>query len=176
MLSVLRSNTERFRALADGLTQEQWERAPAPGKWSPAEVAEHLVLSEQAMPRLARLALEEPEVGQDPVQVAERDTEIVESMRDDTRPQTTTAALTPKRQHASGPDAARAFLDARARTEAYVQQTTDPLRSHQFPHPAYGPLDGYQWLLMAAHHAERHVRQIERAAGVRARGREGVTA
>ena len=44
-----------------------------------------------------------------------------------------------------------------------MRNTDDPLRLHTWPHPAYGEIDGYQWLLMLAHHVDRHVRQMERA-------------
>ena len=77
LLDVLAASEARFRHAIHGLTEAQWEQKPAPGKWSPAELAEHLALSEEVVPRL----------------------------------------------------------------------------------------DGYQWLLMLAHHSDRHVRQIERALG-----------
>ena len=37
---------------------------------------------------------------------------------------------------------------------------TRRLRAHVFPHPLFGPWDGYQWLLAAASHGARHTEQI----------------
>ncbi len=34
-------------------------------------------------------------------------------------------------------------------------------RALRFPHPAWGPLDLYQWLLFVAAHEDRHLAQIE---------------
>ena len=34
-------------------------------------------------------------------------------------------------------------------------------RSLRFPHPAWGPLDLYQWLLFVGAHEDRHLAQIE---------------
>lgn len=34
-------------------------------------------------------------------------------------------------------------------------------RALRFPHPAYGPLDLYQWLLFVGAHEDRHLAQIE---------------
>ena len=172
LLAILSASEARFRAATSGLTADQWEHKPAPGKWSPAELTEHLALSEEVMPRLARKALLEPESPRDEPTVREQDSEIVESMQDDAWHGKATEALQPKRSFASGAGAGAAFLERRARTLDYVQNTDDPLRRHTFPHPAYGPIDGYQWLLMLAHHSDRHVRQIERAA--HAQGREDV--
>jgi hypothetical protein len=39
-------------------------------------------------------------------------------------------------------------------------EATD-LSSARYPHPAFGPLDLYQWLLMIGFHEARHLRQIE---------------
>lgn len=38
----------RFVAAADGVDAAAWARPPAPGKWSPAQTAEHLVLAYEA--------------------------------------------------------------------------------------------------------------------------------
>lgn len=166
LLDILTASAGRFQAATSRLTQAQWDHRPAPGKWSPAHLAEHLALSEEVMPRLARKALAEPGSSRDEVLVREQDAEIIESMQDDAWHGNATEALQPKRNFASGAAAAGTFLERRARTMDYVRNTDDPLREHTFPHPAYGPLDGYQWLLMLAHHSDRHVRQIERAAAL----------
>lgn len=166
LLDMLTASAARFQTATRGLTEAQWNHRPAPEKWSPADIAEHLALSEEVMPRLARKSLAEPESTRDGGLVREQDAEIIESMQDDAWHGKTTEALQPKRNFASGAAAAGTFLERRARTMDYVRNTDDPLREHTFPHPAYGPLDGFQWLLMLAHHSDRHVRQIERAAAL----------
>lgn len=164
LLDILTASADRFRAATQGLTEAQWNHKPAPDKWSPADLAEHLALSEEVLPRLARKALVEPPGPErDPSLVQEQDSEIIDSMKDDAWHGNATEPIRPKHTFPSGTAAAATFLERRARTNDYVRETDDPLREHTFPHPAYGPLDGYQWLLMLAHHSDRHVRQIERA-------------
>ena len=163
LLDILTASTDRFRAATQGLTDTQWNHRPAPDKWSPAELAEHIALSEEVMPRLARKALSEPAIPRDEAQVREQDAEIIDSMKDDAWHGNAPESIKPKHTFVNGPAAAATFLERRARTMSYVRDTDDPLREHTFPHPAYGPLDAYQWLLMLAHHSDRHVRQIERA-------------
>jgi hypothetical protein len=164
LLDILTASANRFRAATRGLTDAQWNHRPAPDKWSPAELAEHIALSEEVMPRLARKALNEPAIPRDEAQVRELDAEIIDSMKDDAWHGNSTESIKPKHNFSSGPAAAAIFMERRAQTMNYVRDTEDPLREHTFPHPAYGPLDGFQWLLMLAHHSDRHVRQIERAA------------
>ena len=163
LLDILTASAARFRAATQGLSDAQWSHRPAPDKWSPAEVAEHLALSEEVVPRLARKALSEPGSERDEAQVREQDSEIIDSMKDDAWKGNATESIKPRHTFPDGRSAATSFLERRSRTMEYVRDTEDPLRLHTFPHPAYGPLDGYQWLLMLAHHSDRHVRQIERA-------------
>jgi hypothetical protein len=163
LLDILTDSAARFREATRGLTAAQWDHRPAPDKWSPADLAEHLALSEEVMPRLARKALAEPGSTRDEALVRELDAEIVDSMKDDAWHGKAAESIQPKHGFSGGPAAASAFLERRERTKDFVRTTEEPLREHTFPHPAYGPLDSYQWLLMLAHHSDRHVRQIERA-------------
>ena len=163
LLACLTASDTNFRAATEHLVEEAWNREPAPGKWSPVLLAEHLVLSEVSVPKLIAMALDEPVWEFDPAEAALRDREIAASMQDDTLRRTAVESVMPRRRYASGVETAAAFHAQRARTLAYVRDTDDDLRQHRFPHPAYGPIDGYQWLLMLAHHADRHVRQIARA-------------
>ncbi len=51
------------------------------------------------------------------------------------------------------------FLDGREKIAAFLQANSD-LRNYSVPHPALGPLDGYQWMLAVAGHSARHTLQI----------------
>jgi hypothetical protein len=53
-----------------------------------------------------------------------------------------------------------AFQQRRELTLEYLKSSTDDLRAHTMPHPAFGVLDGYQWLLFLPAHTERHALQI----------------
>ena len=49
----------------------------------------------------------------------------------------------------------------RDKTIAWTKATTEDLRAHAAPHPAFGPLDAHQWILLVAGHSARHTAQIE---------------
>jgi hypothetical protein len=52
------------------------------------------------------------------------------------------------------------FESARSHISQFIQSTRAPLRSYCFPHPVFGDLDCYQWLLCSGAHYERHLQQI----------------
>jgi hypothetical protein len=57
-------------------------------------------------------------------------------------------------------DALRAFHERRAATIAFARMSQRDLRGHAADHPLFKNADGFQWLLLAAAHVERHVQQI----------------
>jgi len=140
-----------------GLSEAQWKFKADPDCWSIAEVVEHLALIEDMV--LGILA----KIGDAPAGPADRDPKQVDafilakmpdrSEKAQAPPQATpTARWTPAAtlEH---------FRESRARTATIARSTTD-LRGHVIPHPAFGPLDGYEWVLAVAAHSERHTKQI----------------
>ena len=53
------------------------------------------------------------------------------------------------------------FNAARDKSIAWVKTTTEDLRAHASPHPAFGSMDAHQWVLLLAGHSARHTAQIE---------------
>ena len=68
--------------------------------------------------------------------------------------------LQPGGRFASLQEAVAAFLAARERSIEYARSTQEDLRSHFTDHSVLGPLDGYQWLMGNARHAETHAAHI----------------
>jgi len=48
------------------------------------------------------------------------------------------------------------FAAARKRTSEFAAATNADLRRHFLPHPVFGDLDCYQWLLLLGAHCDRH--------------------
>lgn len=57
------------------------------------------------------------------------------------------------------------FETGRSRISDFIRSTPAPLRSYCFPHPVFGELDCYQWLLCSGAHYERHLLQIHEVQG-----------
>ncbi|MGA8540262.1 MAG: DinB family protein, partial [Terriglobales bacterium] len=69
--------------------------------------------------------------------------------------------LKPTNRWATREELTMAFEDSRKATMDYVRTTNDDLRDHFAPHPVFGTLDAYQWILLISAHSERHTKQIE---------------
>ena len=142
----------------EGLSEAQWNFKPAPGRWSIAEVVEHLALTENFLNEsvLSRIA-------QAPAAPLDRDWAALDANILAQVPDRTTRYKAPEMIAPTGRWTHRQSLDkflaARASTIDALKSSAE-LRAHLVKHPAFGDLDGYQWILAVAAHSERHTKQI----------------
>lgn len=157
-LSALHGSMKLFRDATAGLSAAQWNFKPAPDRWSIADIAEHLALTEQSLfARLTGEGLQAPaSAGDAPTRT---DDEVLKMLVDRSHKAQAPETLKPSRKFKSGAEAARVLVEARMKSAAYIRDTNDALRGHRMPHPALGSLDLYQWFLMLAGHCERHTLQ-----------------
>ncbi|MGE3275107.1 MAG: DinB family protein [Vicinamibacterales bacterium] len=144
---------------------------PADGRWSVAEVLEHLALVERSVVRLLRVKIEEARsAGLGPEQSAEpiMPTVPVEAVLDRSRPITAPERARPR----DGLDAAAAWDALAASREALTAlvEESDGLALAEVvaPHPAVGPLNAYQWIAFVGAHEARHAAQIREVGAARA--------
>ena len=158
----------RLVAAVENLSEEQQVYSPAAGRWSAAELVEHLAIVESGVVKLLDKLLAKAEesgaaarAGSDafePVSIEE----FVERARGvkleaPERIRPTGVALADSLAHLGESRAALQALRPR------VERTDG--RALRFPHPAWGPLDLYQWLLFVGAHEDRHLAQIEALKG-----------
>jgi hypothetical protein len=162
LLDLLVSSQQRLIAATVGLSTDQWMFDPGPDRWSIAQCAEHLALSEDALRGVVRGQLLEAPVTPDAAAAARgRDGIVVGAMRDRSNKMKTFDFLEPRTVSSSPAAFVTDFLNRRAATLEYVRRATDDLHHHFAPLGALGDLDGYQWLLLLASHTERHVAQMD---------------
>jgi hypothetical protein len=156
----LEETKSKFLASVEGLSEAQWKFKPAPERWSVAEVAEHITVSEELILSLVTdRVLKTPEAK--PPEGAMTDEGIIKALTDRTNKASAPEMLKPTGRWATQADLVKDFVARRAKTLAYVKETQDALRSHSTPHPVFKSLDGYQWLLLLSAHSARHTAQIE---------------
>ena len=140
-----------------GLSVPQGSFKPAPDQWSVAIIVEHLgIVGKRVLERLKTL----PEglaasPGRDNEAFAAR---IVSIMTD----RSFKAQAPPPIYPTSTLDlhaAYRQFLET-DRLMDNALHNTPGLREHTSPHPFFGELDGYDWILVYATHTLRHLEQI----------------
>lgn len=144
----------------NGVTENQARWKPAPDRWSILEYVEHLALSDGELIALIERSLKTPAQPETEEQRRQREQKI----RETPMPRGTNRApeqLRPGARFSSLAQAVSAFEDARERSLDFARTTQRDLRSHFAPHSVLGPMDGYQWLVGNAHHAESHAAHIQ---------------
>ena len=145
------------------LSAAQWNFKPAPDRWSVAECAEHIALSEGFIFGIFKeRVLSAPLTPGKRDSVNGKDELILKMVQDRTHKATAPEPLDPTKKPMSAEDSVKLFLESRAHTIEYIKTTQDDLRDHFYDHPApaIGTLDAYQWLLFISGHTRRHTAQI----------------
>ncbi len=142
----------------NGLSDAQWKFKPAPDRWSIAEIIEHLVLVESFLQENVR-----PRLASSTATVQDRDPKEVDAMILAKMPDRSSKYQAPPPIVPTGrwtPQVALdRFLASRQQTVAFLKSDAD-LRGPVVTHPAFGAMDGYEWILAIAAHSERHTKQI----------------
>jgi uncharacterized damage-inducible protein DinB len=160
-LKQFETTRDNFLKSIAGLSQKQWAFKPAPDRWSVAEVAEHIAVSESAIFGLVQKLMASPAAPEKRDLVKGKDQMILERVPDRSHKAQAPEFLRPTGRWATEAELAKAFEDSRAATMEYIRTTNDDLRDHFFDHPVFGTMDGYQWLLLISSHSARHTAQIE---------------
>ena len=154
---------ERFIAAVSNLTEAQGNFRPAGGQWTIAEIAEHLSIVNDGMLRITHKLLKEAEAAGNPPPA---DLNLSHTALDENGEQPPPFQA-PERVHPKGgaPIAdSLAKLRATLAGFAEIQSRLEAvdLSEQVFSHPAFGPLNAYQWMVLMGEHEDRHRGQIER--------------
>ncbi len=149
-----------------GVSEAQWKFKPAPGVWSIAEIAEHIAFVQELV--LGMLQDQLPDAAPAP---AGRDLELVDALIINHFPNRLAKFPAPEPLHPKGDCALPVTLDrvkTNTRTLAECLESMPDLRDHVLESPPlkrlskgeHTVMDGYQWILAASAHTERHTKQI----------------
>ncbi len=161
-MSHLHASRKLFLDAVEGLSEAQWKFKPAPDRWSIAECAEHIVLTEDAIFQLVtEKILKSPPATGAPRATRADDEQLIRMLKDRSQRAQAPEFLRPSGKWPTKESLIEHFKQSRDRTIAFVEATQEDLRAHMAPHPVREHMDAYQWLLLLAAHAERHTAQIE---------------
>lgn len=155
----LEDTRQAFLKSIENVTPAQWTFKASPASWSIAEVGEHIGISEGTifgMITTQMLQAPAPKPGQ-----GIPDEKVIAGVTDRSSKFQAPEMLKPVNKWATKDALVKDFNDARDKTIAWTKTTTEDLRVHAAPHPALGPLDLHQWVLLIAGHSARHTAQIE---------------
>lgn len=156
-LAYLEKTRQDFRRTATGLSPAQLHYKPAPDRWSLAELFEHIIVVEgRVYDRMEKALQQQP-------------TDVKSSVQDET----ILRLAADRSGKLKAPDLVvpsgrwpadrltQEFEATRNRSVEFARTTAADLRRHSFPHPFFGELDCYQWLLLIPAHCQRHLSQAE---------------
>ncbi|MBC7901247.1 MAG: DinB family protein [Saprospiraceae bacterium] len=160
-VAYLKQTRDKFLDSIKGLSEEQWKFKPAADRWSVAEVAEHIGISEQTIFGLITGQVMKSPADPSKREAAKGKDELILKMI----PERTTKAQAPEILKPIGRWATREALTGefeknRGTAITFIKDTKESLRDHFGPNPVFKELDAYQWVLFMAAHSERHTAQI----------------
>jgi DinB family protein len=161
LLGHLEKTSNLFTTEIAGLSEAQWRFKPGPDKWSIAECAEHIVLTEAFLRgAITDKVLASPAAT--PEQLANvkgGDEKVMGMIVDRSFKAQAPEPVKPIDVKGSPADLKSDFVGTRGKTVALVRSDAGALRTHVAESPI-GDLDGYQWTLFISGHTERHVMQM----------------
>lgn len=161
-IKYLKETQKDFLKSVKGLSDEQWKYKSAPDKWSVAEVAEHITLSEDFIAkRITDNVMKAPEAPAEKRAATKgKEEQILKMIPDRSQKAKAPEPLVPMNKFASRDEMLKAFNSKRDENIKYIKETKEDMRAHIAPSPL-GDIDAYQWMLFMAAHSKRHTAQIE---------------
>lgn len=166
ILDSIDETRQRLSQRVEGLSERQENFRAAPGLWSIAEIVEHLSLLEQRLSQMVGMMVNKAEAAAATGGSAEAKPFAPVSLdefmeRSASEKYVAPEAVTPRGGVPVADSLAR-LRESRAAIRALrprIEQIDGT--ALLYPHPAFGPLNLYQWLALIGAHEARHLRQIE---------------
>lgn len=160
-IKYLEETRAKFLDSIKDISDEQWKFKAGPDRWSAAEVAEHIAISEQTLLGLVTQQIMKAPAAPDKKAAAKGKEDLIRRVvTNRTVKVQAPEMLKPTNRWATRDELVKAFNASRDKTIEYIKTTQDDLHSHFGPHPVFKDMDGYQWLVLIAGHSERHTLQI----------------
>jgi len=160
-VAELENSQKAFLEATNGLSEAQWNFKPAPDRWSIAECAEHIGVTENFILKLiTEQALKSAAEPEKRSQVQGKDAAIMVMGVDRSSKFKAPEVIQPTRRWATSGEITKNVLENRARTIEFINTTQEDLRDHFMDHPVFKTLDTYQWILLTSAHMRRHTAQI----------------
>jgi hypothetical protein len=160
-MSHMHATRKMFLDATANLTPAQWAFKAGPDRWSIAECAEHIAAAEAFIWGVVdKLEAGPPSSAELIAQTKGKDEVLIKMVPDRSHKFQAPEPIQPKKLLSDPNEYVAKFKELRDQHIHYVETTQDSLRDRVMAHPAAGPLDAYQWILLMSGHTERHVLQI----------------
>src|SRR5262249_7834099 len=144
-----------------GLSEAQWRYKAGPDRWSIAEVAEHIAVSEEPLFNLVTKQLMQSPAAPEKKEAAKgREALIRTSITNRSVKAQAPAMLKPTNRWATQEQWPKVSKTSRDKTVAYIKPTQDAWRSHFYAHRVLKAFHAYQGMMFIEGHRARHTAQI----------------
>ena len=163
ILAASEQAQERFIAAVEHLTEAQANFRPDENQWTIAEIVEHISIVNDGFLRLTHKLLKEGESAAKPPKA---DLNLGHTSLDENGQQREPFQAPERVRPQGGVGIEDSLAKLRASLAGIVEiqsrlEAVD-LSEQMFPHPALGPMNAYQWMVLLGEHEDRHRGQIER--------------
>jgi len=160
-VDYLKQTQKDFLAAMEGLSEAQWKFKAAPDRWSIAETAEHIAVTEQTIWELVSgKIMKSPAAPEKAADAKGKDEIILNRIPDRSRKAQAPEQLKPTGKWATRAALTKDFDALREKEVTYLKETKEDLRNHFEEHPFLKTMDAYQWLIFNGAHCKRHTAQI----------------
>ena len=159
-LKYLNDTKDDYVKQLTGISDAQLNFRSAEGRWTIAEIAEHITVVEQALfGMITNQVMKAPAPKcEDPNRVA--DTAIVLAITNRSQKFTAPEQVRPNGRWKTKEDLLASFDKTRNTTIDFMKNNKADLRS-TFAQAPMGMMDGFQWVLFMTGHSERHLAQLK---------------
>lgn len=161
LLNFYQENINNLRAQTANLTTEQLQYKPSPESWSVAQCLEHIALTENMLSEMVQAVMDQPANPEDRELLVASDEDVVNGVVDRSTKFKAPEVLQPEGKYISAEEGLVAIINKRNKILEMIENNSlEDMRNRVADAPA-GKIDGYQYLLFIAGHAERHSKQID---------------
>lgn len=160
-IAYLTETQNYFQQAVKGLSTQQLNFKATPESWSIAQCIEHIAITESMGMGMITQLMQAPADGSKRSEIKITNEVLMKALEDRSFKAKAPEVIQPTGRYATAEDAAMAFIKQRDEVKAWVAKTQDDMHNHLMPHPAFGMLDSYQWILLLGGHCKRHSLQIE---------------
>ncbi len=164
ILNEIEAVRANIYAAAERFSQTQLDFKPSPDSWSIGEVLSHLNVVEKGLPRLYSMLLSKAaEAGLSP----ETEGSWVKSLDEFQLEVVKQQMSAPERVHPQFGIEKNELIALLQQSRAALVDAASQAGDHdysqvKFPHPFFGEINFYQWILFVGKHEARHLSQIEK--------------
>lgn len=160
LLNFYQENINNLRDQTVNLTEEQLHYKATSESWSVAQCLEHIALTENMLSEMVQAVMDQPANPEDRELLVATDDDIINGIVDRSTKFKAPEVLQPEGSYSSAEEGLVAIINNRNKIfEMIKNHSLEEMRNRVADAPA-GKIDGYQYLLFIAGHAERHSKQI----------------